>query len=330
MNIGDVVMFKGLNLTNSKNIGYIYIVSEKSKEVKVEWNFGAYEWEHIDNLEVLDMNNEENINLFKELFIKNQKNKNSIKNYDDYLEWVSIYNGKYGSSEDIFTFCNRTYEKVEFLKYDGNNIIDEKFNRKYFKAYSKDKFLVYTTKANGCYYSCRVAYLVNKDNNNVYFVGIKHTSPYNGKYCPYKALINNIENYYYKIETPEYQKQKDRESIKNLYHFLYGDKSYYIEENNIVTVRQVIYIGELMDALYTEFIKKNQIEYIDKFTYNADFELYLLNTTDLFKNMNCKNDINNAINKLKIKLCQTINMENDNINEYFNENIQSFKDYYIL
>lgn len=330
MNIGDVVVFKGQNSTNNKNIGYIYSISKNSNEAKIEWNFGAYEWENIDSLEILDMNDDSNIKLFKELFIENKKNKNAVKDFDDYLEWVCTYNGKYMNSDDILTFCNKTYEKVEFLKYNGRNITDKKFNRKYTKIYSKDKFLIYSTTANGCYYDYRICYLVDKDNSNVYFIGLKNKYTYDGSYCPYKELKKNIENYYYNLETSDYQKEKDKENINMLYSFLYEDKSSYIKENKIITEKQVIYIAQLMERLYKEFVRKNKLEYINKFIYNENLKLHLLNTTELFKNMDYYIDVQNAIIVLKNPYYVSIYMKKDETNEVFDECMVELKDYYIL
>lgn len=188
-------------MKSNRMIGYIYRLSEVDYDVKVTWNVGLNEWENANDLEVLDMTQKENINLFMEYYTKERKN--VITTFYDYVEWAHINNGDYHDIHEFFQLGTNKYRKIEFLSFDGAKIIDSKFERVYKKVYSKGKFIIYNSNPIGFYYyDNKVYYLVDIDTNNVYFVGF--SKYYDNSYKkPFKFLKEAIENYYYDLETQE-------------------------------------------------------------------------------------------------------------------------------
>lgn len=161
--IGDVV-----TVDCEENFGYVYSILDN--EVKVNWG-AICEWEDKNNLIIIPVEYGA-----KCLSIAVSNNK-QLFDYDVYITgWFRYINGFYSDASECLRIKQYEFNKVDFIKFESEKLVDMKFNRKIVLYRDFDFYSLYKTKLfKGDSFSSyeNVFYILDKKNKNIYFAGIR-------------------------------------------------------------------------------------------------------------------------------------------------------------
>ena len=158
---GDIVT------ENNIDFGYVYIVKDDTKEVKVCWGYGINEWEKSINLLIIPY----------DYGMSALYNTAKRAHTDDIVfDWLKTING-FSTEEKDCLFSDVRFPKVNFIKYsDDSSLYDEKIDRRIMLYREIGNYKLYKASMfNGSEIRSwdKVFYILDTETKEVYFGGLK-------------------------------------------------------------------------------------------------------------------------------------------------------------
>ena len=318
MKNGDVVLHKS-NANKRKApgghyyiydlIGYVYRVCDN--EVKVNWNYGHCEYEYIDNLIKLDMDDKDNAYSFARTFYRSDSY-NCWSFPFDYIQWLNTKYSNDNPDNKYLELGNDKYPKVNFMKYTKETGL--KCDRYDINARKilNGKLCLYRCALPEAYYEpSDYYYIADSESGEVYSIEYENhifnkemlLNFYKEKMKMIKLEIKKANMSKEELKEQLKKEKIERKETQKFIKFLTGKKEEEFYKSRIPSFKQINYIGDLTNHLYNA-IKESEDDMLsyklDKFKYNEYYEQYYLKPRKKFKDIDNNIDIGHIIDSILI------------------------------